>query len=107
MTTPCLRDTRGDILSFLYRLLVENDFVKDPAGGYEYRRHILSVTELEIAREGKMWKEESLKVIKQEFTFQDCFYKTCDVKLVLIWYNKWVALRLFLTPLLHHFLKEP
>lgn len=34
MTTPCLRETRGDMLSFPSRLLVENDFVKDPDGGY-------------------------------------------------------------------------
>ena len=35
MTTPCLRDQRGDMLSFPSRLLVDNDFVKDPAGGYD------------------------------------------------------------------------
>lgn len=29
MTTPCLRDTRGDMLSFPSRLLVSNDFIKD------------------------------------------------------------------------------
>lgn len=35
MTTPCLRETRGDMLSFPSRLLVDNDFVKDPSGGYD------------------------------------------------------------------------
>lgn len=32
MTTPCLRDTRGDMLSFPSRLLVHNDFIKDKSG---------------------------------------------------------------------------
>ncbi len=34
MTTPCLRETRGDMLSFPSRLLVNNDYIKDPDGGY-------------------------------------------------------------------------
>lgn len=37
MTTPCLRDTRGDMLSFPSRLLVNNDFIKqrDKNDSYE------------------------------------------------------------------------
>lgn len=35
MTTPCLRDTRGDMLSFPSRLLVNNDYTKSKDGNYE------------------------------------------------------------------------
>lgn len=37
MTTPCLRDTRGDMLSFPSRLYVNDDFIKHPDedGAYE------------------------------------------------------------------------
>ena len=35
MTTPCLRDSRGDMLSFPSRLLVNNDYFKTADGDYE------------------------------------------------------------------------
>ncbi len=35
MTTPCLRDSRGDMLSFPSRLLVNNDYTKSGDGNYE------------------------------------------------------------------------
>lgn len=35
MTTPCLRDSRGDMLSFPGRLLLHNDFVKNAEKEYE------------------------------------------------------------------------
>ena len=36
MTTPCIRDTRGDMLSFPSRLLVYNDFIKQASSGTAY-----------------------------------------------------------------------
>lgn len=36
MTTPCLRETRGDMLSFPSRLLVTNDFVKKAGEDEDY-----------------------------------------------------------------------
>ena len=35
MTTPCLRDSRGDMLSFPSRLLVNNDYFKTKDGTYD------------------------------------------------------------------------
>lgn len=35
MTTPCLRDTRGDMLSLPSRLMMNNDYVKSEDGNYE------------------------------------------------------------------------
>lgn len=38
MTTPCLRETRGDMLSFPARLLVNNDFIKNPDENSDYEK---------------------------------------------------------------------
>ncbi len=38
MTTPCLRETRGDMLSFPSRLYLENDFIKKSEDDGEYEQ---------------------------------------------------------------------